>query len=272
MTDSSRPGKFADAEAKPCLIMIHLKSPFEIEKIRESCQIVVDCLRLAKELVKPGLRIVELDLSIENLIKSRGAKPAFKGYRGFPGSVCLSVDDVVVHGIPKKDDVLQEGQIIGVDVGVYKNGFYGDSAITLPVGDIAKETEKLLKVTRESLYKGIDQAVAGNRIHDVSAAVQKHVESNGYSVVRELVGHGIGRDLHEDPQVPNFGTKGTGMRLKAGMVFCIEPMVNMGTFEVYTKPDNWTVCTADGKPSAHFEHTIAITDGGVQILTQSDLF
>ena len=252
--------------------MIHLKSAHEIEKIRESCRIVVECLRLAKEMVRPGLRIVDLDLSIENLIKSHGAKPAFKGYRGFPGSACLSVDDVVVHGIPKKDDVLKEGQIIGVDVGVYKNGFYGDSAITLPVGAVAKETEKLLKVTCESLYKGIGQAEVGNRVHDISAAVQKHVESNGYSVVRELVGHGIGRNLHEDPQVPNFGIKGTGARLKAGMVFCIEPMVNMGTYEVYTKADNWTVCTSDGKPSAHFEHTIAVTDNGAEILTMSDLF
>lgn len=252
--------------------MIHLKSSFEIEKIRESCQIVVECLRLAKEIVRPGLRIVDLDLSIENLIKSRGAKPAFKGYRGFPASACLSVDDVVVHGIPKKDDVLKEGQIIGVDVGVYKNGFYGDSAITLPVGKVARETEKLLKVTRESLYEGIRNASVGNRIHDISSAVQKHVEVHGYSVVRELVGHGIGRNLHEEPQVPNFGEKGTGARLKAGMVFCIEPMVNMGTHEVYTKADNWTVCTADGKPSAHFEHTIAIMDGGAEILTKSDLF
>lgn len=252
--------------------MIHLKSPFEIEKIRESCQIVVECLRLAKDIVKPGLKLIDLDLSIENLIKSRGAKPAFKGYRGFPASACLSVDDVVVHGIPKKDDVLKEGQIITVDVGVYKNGFYGDSAITLPVGKIAKETENLLKVTRESLYKGIEEVKTGNRIHDISAAVQKHVESHGYSIVRELVGHGIGRDLHEDPQVPNFGVKGTGARLKPGMVFCIEPMVNMGTYEVYTKADNWTVCTADGKPSAHFEHTIALTDRGTEVLTQSDLF
>lgn len=252
--------------------MIHLKSPREIEKIRECCRIVVECLRLAKELVRPGLRIVELDLSIENLIKSRGAKPAFKGYRGFPASACLSVDEVVVHGIPGKEEVLKEGQIIGVDVGVYKNGFYGDSAITLPVGMIAKETEKLLKVTRESLYEGIREAVAGKRVHDISAAVQKHVEANGYSVVQELVGHGIGRNLHEDPQVPNFGVKGTGARLKAGMVFCIEPMVNMGTHEVYTKADHWTVCTADGKPSAHFEHMIAVTDHGTEILTQSDLF
>ena len=252
--------------------MIHLKSPVEIEKIRESCRIVVECLKLAKEMVKPGLKIVDLDLSIENLIKSRGAKPAFKGYRGFPASACLSVDDVVVHGIPKKGDVLKEGQIIGVDVGVYKSGFYGDSAITLAVGEIASETQNLLDATREALYKGIEQAKVSNRIHDISAAVQKHIESRGYSVVRELVGHGIGRNLHEDPQVPNFGEKGTGARLKQGMVFCIEPMVNMGTYEVYTKADNWTVCTKDGKPSAHFEHTIAVTENGADILTQSDLF
>lgn len=252
--------------------MIHLKSLSEIEKIRESCRIVVESLRLAKTLVQPGLKVVDLNLSIENFIRSSGAKPAFKGYRGFPASACLSIDDVVVHGIPKQGETLKEGQIIGVDVGVYKNGFYGDSAITLPVGAISEEKQKLLDVTRASLYEGIAQAVVGNRIHDISAAVQKYVERHGFSVVRELVGHGIGRHLHEEPSVPNFGKEATGARIKAGMVFCVEPMINMGTYKVYTQADQWTVCTADGKPSAHFEHTIAITGEGPEILTQSDLF
>ncbi len=252
--------------------MIHLKSLSEIEKIRESCRIVVESLRLAKTLVQPGLKVVDLNLSIENFIRSCGAKPAFKGYRGFPASACLSIDDAVVHGVPKEGETLKEGQIIGVDVGVYKNGFYGDSAITLPVGAIGEEKQKLLDVTRASLYEGIAQAVVGNRIHDISAAVQKYVERHGFSVVRELVGHGIGRHLHEEPSVPNFGKEATGARIKAGMVFCVEPMINMGTYEVYTQGDQWTVCTADGKPSAHFEHTIAITDEGPEILTQSDLF
>ncbi|MCB0832541.1 MAG: type I methionyl aminopeptidase [Bacteroidetes bacterium] len=252
--------------------MIHIKSNEEIEKIRESCRVVVECLRLASEMVRPGLKLKELELSIENLIRSRGGKPAFKGYRGFPASACLSVDDVVVHGIPKKDDVLLDGQIIGVDVGVVKDAFYGDSAITLPVGDISPEKARLLKVTKQSLYEGIHQVKSGQRLHDVSAAVQKHVEGNGFSIVRDLVGHGIGRELHEEPQVPNFGKAGTGPRMKAGMVFCIEPMVNAGTFEVYTKEDRWTICTRDGRPSAHFEHTVAVTDNGPEILTQSDLF
>jgi methionyl aminopeptidase len=252
--------------------MIHLKSSAEIEKIRESCRIVVESLRLAKELVKPGLKVEDLNLSIENFIRSRGGKPAFKGYRGFPASACLSIDDVVVHGIPKEGDILEEGQIIGVDVGVYKNGFYGDSAITLPVGRISEEKRKLLEVTRASLYEGLKAAVVGNRIHDISAAVQRYVERNGFSAVRDLVGHGIGRSLHEEPSVPNFGKEGTGGRIKAGMVFCVEPMINMGVYDVYTEPDQWTVRTADGKPSAHFEHTIAITDHEPDILTKSDLF
>lgn len=252
--------------------MIHLKSSKEIEQIRESCRVVVDCLKMAKELVRPGLSTMELDKAIENFIRSKGGKPAFKGYRGFPGSACLSVDDVVVHGIPSEKFVLQEGQIIGVDVGVLKNGFYGDSAVTFPVGRINAEKQRLLEVTKSSLYEGIKKAWVGQRVHDISFAVQTYVENYGYSVVRELVGHGIGRDLHEDPQVPNYGKPGTGARLKSGMVFCVEPMVNMGTYEVYTKPDKWTVCTADGKPSAHFEHTIVITDNGPMILTQTELF
>ncbi len=252
--------------------MVRLKSEKEIEQIRESCRIVVEALRVASEMVRPGVRLADLDRAIESHIHARGGKPAFKGYRGYPASACLSIDDVVVHGIPGDRDTLQEGQIIGVDIGVFKNGFYGDSAVTLPVGDISDDKRKLLQVTRESLYEGIRQARVGHRIHDISSAVQKHVEEHGYSVVRELVGHGIGRELHEEPQVPNYGHAGTGMRLKAGMVFCVEPMVNMGTFEVFTRDDQWTVCTADGRPSAHFEHTIAVGDDGPEILTANDLF
>jgi methionyl aminopeptidase len=252
--------------------MVHLKSGKEIERIRESCHIVVEALHLAREMVRPGLRLIELDRAIEELIRSRGGRPAFKGYRGYPASACLSIEDVVVHGIPGPDSVLQEGQILGVDIGVHKGGFYGDSAMTLPVGAIDEERKKLLRVTREALYEGLKQARAGQRVHDISAAVQRYVEAHGFSVVRELVGHGIGRELHEEPQVPNYGSAGTGLRLKPGMVFCVEPMVNMGKSEVYTKEDQWTVCTADGRPSAHFEHTVAITDNGPEVLTKNDLF
>ncbi len=253
--------------------MVTIKNRKEIEAIRECCRIVVECLQLAKDMIQPGLKTSELDRAIEKHIKARGGKPAFKGYRGFPASACVSIDDVVVHGIPKDDMVLQDGQIVGIDVGVYKHGFYGDSAITLPVGRVNEQKKKLIDVTRESLYAGIRKAVAGNRLHDVSAAVQQHVESNGYSIVRDLVGHGIGRALHEEPQIPNYGTPGTGMRLKEGMVFCIEPMVNTGSYQVYTDAkDAWSVHTADGLPSAHFEHTIAVTATEPDILTKSDLF
>lgn len=252
--------------------MIRLKSGAEIDKIRESCRIIVEAMMVAAKMVKPGLRLMDLDVAIESAIKSRGGKPAFKGYHGFPNNACLSTDDIVVHGIAKPGDILQEGQILGVDIGVLKNGFYGDSAVTLPVGEISEEKKKLLQVTRESLYLGIQKAVPGNRVHDISAAVQTYVEHHGFSVVRELVGHGIGRELHEDPQVPNFGKAGTGARLKEGMVFCVEPMVNAGTYEVYTSKDNWTIHTKDGKPSAHFEHTVVVTSNGPEILTQSDLF
>ncbi len=223
-------------------------------------------------MVRPGLKTSDLDRAIEKYIKSRGAKPAFKGYRGFPACACISIDSVVVHGIPKDNLVLEEGQIVGIDIGVYKDKYYGDSAMTLPVGQINEEKQRLMKVTLESLYKGIEKAVSGNRLHDISAAVQRHVESAGYSVVRDLVGHGIGQSLHEDPQIPNFGTPGTGVRLKKGMTLCIEPMVNAGTFKVFTEGDQWTVRTEDRKPSAHFEHSIAVNDGEAEILTQSELF
>lgn len=223
-------------------------------------------------MVRPGVKTSDLDRAIEKHIRSRGAKPAFKGYRGFPASACISIDSVVVHGIPKDSLILEEGQIVGIDIGVYKDKYYGDSAMTLPVGRIDEEKQRLMKVTLESLYKGIEKAVAGNRLHDISAAVQGHVEYNGYSVVRDLVGHGIGQSLHEDPQIPNFGTPGTGARLKKGMTLCIEPMVNAGTFKVFTEGDQWTVRTEDRKPSAHFEHSIAVSDGEAEILTRSELF
>ena len=252
--------------------MIHLKTPKEIDRIRTCCQIVVECLRIAKEMVKPGVKTSDIDKAIEKHIKSKGAKPAFKGYRGFPASACISIDSVVVHGIPKDDLTLEKGQIVGIDIGVFKDKYYGDSAMTLPVGEIDEEKQRLMKVTLESLYQGISKASAGNRLHDISWAVQNHVESQGYSVVRDLVGHGIGQSLHEEPQVPNFGEPGTGVRLKKGMTLCIEPMVNAGTYRVRTEDDQWTVRTEDRKPSAHFEHTIAIGDGQPEILTQSELF
>ncbi len=252
--------------------MIHLRSSSEIEKIRESCRIVAECLRFTATLVRPGVTTSELDGEMDRYIRNRGGVPAFKGYRGYPASACLSVDEVVVHGIPSNEVTLTEGMTLGVDVGVVKDGYYGDSAVTLPVGKISADKQKLLEVTRQSLYEGVAQARNGNRIHDISSAVQQYVEKHGFSVVRELVGHGIGRELHEEPQVPNFGRAGTGPRVKTGMVFCIEPMVNMGTYEVYTRDDQWTIVTADGKPSAHFEHTVYVGDHGPEVLTVTDLF
>ena len=202
----------------------------------------------------------------EKFIRNQGAIPGFKGLYGFPATLCISIDDEVVHGIPGKR-ILKKGQIVSIDVGAYKDNYYGDHARSFAVGNISKAKQQLLDVTRESLYKGIEQAIPGNRIGDIGHAVQKHAEKYGYGVVRQLVGHGIGTKLHEEPQIPNFGKKGTGAKIEAGMCFAIEPMINMGTPDVYTKEDNWTVCTQDNKPAAHFEHTITITNNGPRILT-----
>jgi methionyl aminopeptidase len=251
--------------------VIYIKTQKEIDFIRESCRIVAETLRLVKSNVKIGVTSFELDRIAEDYIKSNNAIPAFKGYSqgglpGFPGSVCTSLNDAVVHGIPGQVR-LEEGDIISLDVGVLKNNYYGDAAITVAVGKISDEKKMLMEVTEKSLQLGIEQAKNGNRVHDISAAVQDYVEQNGFSIVKDLCGHGVGKFLHEDPSVPNFGKRGTGSKLKKGMTIAIEPMVNAGGFEVITSPDGWTVITADGSPSAHFEHTILILDNSPEILT-----
>jgi methionyl aminopeptidase len=220
-------------------------------------------------MVKPGLTTTDVESFADAYIKELGGVPAFKGYRGYPGSICTSLNDEVIHGIPSKR-VLQEGDILSIDLGVYKNGFFGDGAITIPVGQIAPALERLLRVTEESLYIGIMNAIVGNRVSDVSYAIQRHVESHGFSVVKAFVGHGIGRELHEDPQIPNFGPPGRGPRLREGMTLAIEPMVNLGSHEVFVLDDGWTAVTADGKPSAHFEHTVLVTSEGPRILTKRE--
>ena len=247
--------------------MIVLKSQQEIAYMREAGRIVAETLELIRQAVKPDVTTQELDRIADEYIRERGAIPAFKGYNGFPGSICASVNEEVVHGIPGPRK-LKNGDIISVDIGTLINGFYGDAAMTFPVGEVAPEVAQLLKVTEESLYKGIAQAVADQRLYDISHAVQIHAEEFGYGVVRDYVGHGIGRKMHEDPQIPNYGAPGRGPRLKPGMTLAIEPMINMGTYEVKTLRDNWTVITRDKKWSAHFEHTIAITPNGPVILTQ----
>ncbi|PKL89053.1 MAG: type I methionyl aminopeptidase [Ignavibacteriae bacterium HGW-Ignavibacteriae-2] len=251
--------------------MILIKTKNEIDKIRESCLIVAETLQLVKRNVKPGITTLELDKIAEDYIRSNDAIPAFKGYSqagsfDFPGSLCTSVDYEVVHGIPG-NRVLKEGEILSIDVGVLKNNYYGDAAISVAVGVVSEDKQKLMDVTEKSLYLGIEQAVVDNRIGDISAAVQEEVERNGFSIVRELCGHGVGRHLHEEPQVPNFGRKGTGSKIKNGLTIAIEPMVNLGSFNVDVANDGWTVRTSDRKPSAHFEHTIAIINGKPEILT-----
>ncbi|MDD2234397.1 MAG: type I methionyl aminopeptidase [Desulfitobacteriaceae bacterium] len=247
--------------------MIELKSNRQLEKMRKAGRIVAETLNLVKQAVQPGITTLELDRLAEEYIRKCGAKPAFKGYNGFPATLCTSVNEQVVHGIPGLRK-LQSGDIISIDCGAVIDGYFGDAAISLPVGNITFELRQLLKVTEASLILGIDQAKMGCRLQDISHAVQTHVEGCGFSVVRDYVGHGIGKAMHEEPQIPNFGRPGRGPRLEAGMVLAIEPMVNMGTFEVQTLDDHWTVVTKDCKPSAHFEHTVAITRNGPEILTR----
>ncbi|MBN2283951.1 MAG: type I methionyl aminopeptidase [Deltaproteobacteria bacterium] len=247
--------------------MVILKSPEEIEKMRRSNEIVARILKGLSELVKPGVTTRELDEYAESEARKEGADPAFKGYGGYPFALCTSVNSEVVHGFPS-DVPLKEGDIVSLDFGVRYDEYYGDSAVTLPVGKITKTASRLMKVTREALYQGIDKARAGNRLGDISYAVQNFVERAGFSVVRDYVGHGIGKSLHEDPPVPNFGVRGRGIELKPGMVLAIEPMVNEGIYKVQVKPDGWTVVTGDGKLSAHFEHTVAITEDGPEILSK----
>jgi len=246
--------------------MVHLRTEEEIELLRENALLVSDTLAEIGRHIAPGISTKEINAIADRLIRSRGAVPAFLGYRGFPASLCVSVNEYVVHGIPS-DYRLREGDIVSVDCGTIMKGFIGDSAYTFAVGSIAPEVEKLLNVTKEALYKGVAQAKAGNRTGDIAAAVQEHSERNGFSVVRELVGHGIGRKMHEDPQVPNYGARGRGTLLREGMVLCIEPMINMGSKEVVFEKDGWTVRTRDRKPSAHYEFMVVVRRDEAEILT-----
>lgn len=251
--------------------MIFIKNAQEIDGIRKSCQIVAEVLKMLGEMIKPGITTKMLDEAAESYIREKGGIPAFKGYSqagsfNFPSSICASIDSAVVHGIPG-DDELKEGQIISIDVGVQFKGYFGDAARTYPVGKVSDLKKKLMKVTEEALYKGISKARSGNRVSDISRAIQTYVESNGFSIVRELTGHGVGKYLHEDPSIPNYVVAGPSPRLREGMTLAIEPMVNAGTYRVKTLRDGWTIVTEDGQPSAHFEHTILITKDEPEILT-----
>ena len=247
--------------------MIHYKNAEEIELMRQSALLVSKALSEIAALIRPGITTLSLDKTIGEFIRDHQAIPSFLNYRGYPFNSCISVNDVVVHGFPDNNE-LKEGDIISVDIGVYKNGFHGDHAYTFAVGDPGGEVMQLLRVTKESLYKGIEKAVAGNRLGDISFAIQEHTEKKyGYGVVRELVGHGLGRSMHEDPQVPNYGRRGSGAVLKEGLALAIEPMINLGKRHVYTEEDGWTVRTTDHKPSAHFEHDIVVKKGKADILS-----
>jgi len=248
--------------------LIIQKSSDEIKRIRDSCLIVTEILVSLKDMIVEGINTQELDRVAETIIYSRKAQPAFKGYRGYPATICASINSQVVHGIPSTKRKLKQGDIISIDLGVYYNGFYGDAAYTYPVGKVNERTQRLLRISEESLYRGIEKASEGNRLFDISHAIQTYVEQSGYSVVKDFVGHGIGRSLHEEPQIPNYGKKGRGPRLKKGMALAIEPMVNEGTWEVEILEDGWTAVTKDGKLSSHFEHTVAITQNGPLILTK----
>lgn len=247
--------------------MIFLKTKEEIELLRESNLLVGMTLGEIAKHIRPGISTLELDRIAEEFIRDHGAIPGFLGYGGFPNTLCVSVNDAVVHGMPSAKQILKEGDVVSVDCGTLKNGFYGDSAYTFEVGEVREDVRNLLRITKESLYKGIEQAVAGNRIGDIGNAVQSYCEAHGYTVVRELVGHGIGRAMHEEPQVPNYGRRGQGVKLAEGMVIAIEPMINLGKRNVYQDDDGWTIKTRDRMPSAHFEHTIAIGKDQADILS-----
>jgi methionyl aminopeptidase len=246
--------------------MIYYKTPEEIELIRKSSLLVGKTHAELAGLLRPGITGLELDRIAETFIRDHGGVPSFKNYNGYPFTLCISVNSMVVHGFPSSEP-FKEGDIVSLDCGVYMNGFHGDSAYTFCIGEVPEQTQKLLRVTRESLMKGVAMAVAGNRLGDISYAVQHHAESNGFSVVRELVGHGLGRNLHESPEVPNYGKRGNGIALKEGLVIAIEPMINQGKREVKTLKDGWTVVTRDGLPSAHFEHTVAVGKNGPDVLS-----
>ena len=250
--------------------MVSLKTARELSLMKDACRISAEALRAAGEAVKPGISTLEIDTIVRQYIEKQGATPSFLGYGGFPASACISVNNVVIHGIPKPTTVLKDGDIVSIDTGACYRGYHGDNAYTFPCGSISAEAQRLLDATRESLYEGIKQATVGNRIGDIGSAVQEYVEARSYSVVRKYVGHGVGANLHEDPSVPNYGTPGRGIKLLPGMTIAIEPMVNEGTHHVRVLGDKWTVQTLDGKLSAHFEHTIAITPDGPVILTLCD--
>jgi methionyl aminopeptidase len=250
--------------------MIYFKTDEEISLMKESNLLVSKTHAHIAKMMKPGVKTIDIDKAAEEFIRSHDAVPGFLNYNGFPNSLCISINNEVVHGIPSSYE-LKNGDIVSVDCGVYKDGYHGDSAFTYTVGEVDEEVLKLLKVTKESLYLGIDQAIEGNRIGDIGYAVQQHAESNGFSVVREMVGHGIGKELHESPEVPNYGRRGRGMKLKKGLVIAIEPMINMGGRSIKQSKDGWTISTIDGKPSAHFEHTVAIDKGKAIILSDFDI-
>ena len=248
--------------------MIVLKNGRELKIMREACRISAETLKLAGSAVEPGVTTAELDKIAEKYILSQGAKPNFKNYHGYPATACISINNEVIHGIPSKKRIIQAGDIVSIDLGACFEGYHGDNAATFACGDISEEAKRLIDTTRESLYEGIAAAVSGGRLGDIGAAVQQYVEKRGYSVVRQFVGHGIGTQLHEAPEVPNFGTQGRGIRLMPGMTLAIEPMINAGGYDVKVMPDGWTVLTKDGSLSAHFEHTIVITPDGPQIMTK----
>lgn len=252
--------------------MIFYKTDEEIELIRESCLLVCKTHAEIASMLAPGVTGEAIDKRAEEIIKDHKAVPGFKGYRGFPATLCVSVNDAVVHGIPTEKQVFREGDIVSIDCGVYMNGYFGDAAYTFAIGDVKEDAMQLLRVTKESLYRGIAQAVVGNRLGDISFAIQYFAEKkHSYGVVRELVGHGVGRELHESPEVPNYGQRGRGVKLKEGLVIAIEPMINMGTKEVRTDRDGWTVYAKDGKPSAHYEHTVAVRKGKADILSDHSI-
>ncbi len=246
--------------------MIELKTEREIQIIRRNGRIVAETLKLLGKNIRPGMKTKELERLAEHFIKDQGAYPAFKGYRGFPSSVCISINEEVVHGIPG-ERIIQEGDIVSVDIGVLKDGYYADGACTYPAGEISWEAQELITVTRQALENALAFVREGRYLSDISHAIQSFVEKNGFSVVRDLVGHGIGKRMHEEPQIPNFGPPAQGVMLKKGMVLAIEPMVNMGSYEIETKEDHWTIVTRDGSLSAHFEHTVAVTENGAEVLT-----
>ena len=248
--------------------MIKLKNSEQLELMKKAGRITGEALYLAGEAVKEGVSTLALDKIVRDHIEKQGAKPSFLGYAGFPASACISINDEVIHGIPSEKKILKEGDIVKIDVGAFYKGFHGDSARTYAVGKVSAEAEKLIRVTKESFYKGAEKAVIGNRIGDIGFAIEEHVSENGFSVVRNYVGHGVGHELHEDPEVPNYGVPGRGARLSAGMTLAIEPMVNVGTYAVKVLGDKWTVVTADGKLSAHYENTVAITENGPILLTE----